>query len=98
MSYFYANISYSSKQDDSKIEKLISPPLQKYDGIQYLGVSKLPINHSIDKEGQILLDSEKNSVVTHKIRCQFSKEDQRNDFIKAVNSLGYGMSAQTFLQ
>lgn len=84
MSYFYADISYSSKEDDSKIEKLISPLLQKYLGSSDSSVIKLSRNNNIDEEGKPVFDSEENTVA-HKIRYKFSKEDQRNDFIQAVN-------------
>jgi|GEM_PF-2925535 len=82
MNYFYAEVSYSSEQDDSKIENLISPLLQKYDGSRYLGVGKLSTN----------------SILQSNVKYRFSKEDQRNDFIKAVNSISDGIFAQTFLQ
>ena len=82
MNYFYAKVSYSSEQDDSKIENLISPLLQKYDGSRYLGVGKLSTN----------------SILQSNVKYRFSKEDQRNDFIKAVNSISDGIFAQTFLQ
>jgi len=81
MSYFYTEISYSSTEDDSKIENLISPLLQKYDGSRYLGVGKLSTN----------------SILQSKVKYRFSKEDQRNDFIQAVNMLDDGIFAQTFL-
>jgi hypothetical protein len=80
MSYFYAEISYSSKQDDSKIEKLIYPLLQKHNGNRYLGIGKLSTN----------------GVLQSKIKYQFSKKDQRDDFIKAINnSVGDDIFAQT---
>jgi hypothetical protein len=96
MSYFYADISYSSKEDDSKIEKIISPLLQKYVGSRDSSVIKLTKNNHRDEEGNLIFDSEKNTIA-HKIRYKFSKEHQRNDFIQAVNLLNDGIFAQTFL-
>jgi hypothetical protein len=81
MSYFYTEISYSSTEDDSKIENLISPLLQKYDGSRYLGVGKVSTN----------------SILQSNVKYRFSKEEQRNEFIQAVNMLDNGIFAQTFL-
>ena len=95
MNYFYSQVKYSSNHDDSRIKNLISPLLQEYGGSSVSGVGTSAKNFSITEKGVLL--SPEQSFTNKNITYQFSKEDQRNNFINSVNSLDEDILATTFI-